>query len=260
MTLSREVLDRQRSAAAVASSITAHGAAAGESLASRFEGVLRKGERAPDVALALALFGRLLTRDAESLAAADDRHEAEKSDDDAPRAARDESATAVRDACVVARDGVAAVFGDDALAPLGLADPAPPVGDGPALARYADRAAAKLADPKLALPKPRGRGLSADRAALAAGIREQLPTLERSLADVERERRELEGTQAAKNRAMSAYDATFSLVANVTGAVLRAAGLDAQAERVRPSARRPGRTDAQPAEPENPADPAAPTG
>lgn len=258
--VSKEVVDRQRSAGAVTSSIAAHGAAAGESLMKRFGEVLRKGERAPDVAFALELFGRLLARDAEALVAADDRHEAEKSDDDAPRAARDESAAVVRDACVAARDGIAAVYGDAALAPLGLAEPAPPVGDGVALARYADRAATKLADAKLALPKPRVRGLSADRNALAAGIREQLPTLERALADVARERRELEGTQAEKNRAVARYDATFALAANVTGALLRAAGMDEHADRVRPSARRPGRTEGQPAEPEKPGEPDAPTG
>lgn len=255
--LSKEVLDRQKSAGAVVASLEAHGDAAGERLGAQFKAVLRKGEAAPDVAQTLRLFGRMLARDAAALAEADDRHEAEKADDDAPRAARDESAAVVREACVVARDGVAAVYGDAALAPLGLAEAVPAASDGASLARYAERAAGKLADAKLPLPKPRTRAVSVDRGALAASIGERLPTLQRALGDVERERRELEGTQAAKNSAVAQYDATFSLVANVAGAVLRAAGMIDQADRVRPSARRPGRTEAQPDEP---ADPTPPTG
>jgi len=257
---SKEVTDRQKSAAAVESSIEAHGEGAGGALAAQFKGVLRKGESAPDVAFVLRLFGRLLARDAATLADADGRHEAEKADDDAPRAARDEAATAVRDACVVARDGVAAVYGEAALGPLGLAEVAPPVGDGVALARYAERAASKLADAKLALPKAKARGIAVDRAVLAADITEQLPALQRSMRDVARERRELEATQSAKNHAVEQYDATFTLTANVTSAVLRAAGMSDLADRVRPSARRPGRTEAEPAEPTEPAQPNGPTG
>ncbi len=260
---SKEVTDRQKSANAVVASIEAHGSDAGAALAAQFTGVLRKGESAPDVALVLQLFGRLLARDAGALVEADDRHEAEKADDDAPRTARDASAAAVREACAVARDGVAAVYGDAALGPLGLGEAVPQASDGAALARYAERAASKLADAKLALPKPKTRAVSIDREALAAGVREQLPTLLRSLKDVERERRELEGTQSAKNRAVAQHDATFSLAANVTSAVLRAAGMTEQADRVRPSARRPGRTEGsveEPADPAQPAGSAAPTG
>lgn len=241
---SKEVTDRAKSAKAVVASIEAHSSAASAAITARFKRVLRKGESMPDVAFTLSLFGRLLEVDSAALVAADDAHEDEKADDAAPRKVRDDSAAQVREAGVHARDGVATVFGEETLARLGMASPPPAVTDGHALVRWASNAAAKLDDAKITLPKAKKRGVTVDRAALAEGIREGLPALEASLVDVERERRELETTQTAKNAAMERNDQSFALVANVTSAVLDAAGMPDQAAKVRPNPKRPGRVDA----------------
>jgi hypothetical protein len=240
---SQEVTDRAKSAAAVTASIDAHAPAVSASIEALFKRVLLKSEAMPDVGFVLTLFGRVLKADSAAAVAADDAHEQEKADDAAPRRARDASAVEVRDGCTFARDSVGTVYGDDALTTLGMASAPPAVTDGASLVRWATSAAAKLDDASLKLPKPLKRGVTVDRSALAEGIREHLATLTRALADVERERRELEGTQAKKNQAVDRYDGTFALVANVTSAVLASAGMPAQAAKVRPSARRPGRVE-----------------
>jgi hypothetical protein len=63
-----------------------------------------------------------------------------------------------------------------------------------------------------------------------------------ALQEVAKEVREAEQTQAAKNAAVEAYDRRFSRVANLLQALLRFAGQDELAEKVRPSTRRPGVT------------------
>ncbi|MFO0647155.1 MAG: hypothetical protein U0326_13020 [Polyangiales bacterium] len=240
---SKEVTDRAKSAGAVVASIEAHAPAASAAIEGLFKRVLRRGETMPDVAFTLALFGRLLKADSDALVAADDAHEDEKADDAAPRRVRDASAARVREGCVHARDGVSTVYGEAALRVLGMGTAPPAVSDGAALVRWATAAATKLEDVAVVLPKPVRRGVSIDRAALAEGIREKLSSLSESIADVERERRELEATQAAKNSAAERNDRTFALVANVASAVFDAAGMPDQAAKVRPSVKRPGRVE-----------------
>lgn len=240
---SKEVTDRAKSAGAVTASIEAHAPAASASIVGMFKRVLHRGETMPDVAFTLTLFGRLLKVDNDALVTADDTHEDEKADDAAPRNTRDASAATVREACVHARDGVSTVYGEAALRALGMAAAPPAVNDGVALVRWATTAATKLEDAAITLPRAAKRGVSVDRAALAEGIREKLPTLAEAITDVERERRELEATQAAKNAAMERNDKSFALVANVASAVFEAAGMPDQAAKVRPSVRRPGRVE-----------------
>lgn len=247
--MSRELIDRQKSARAVISSIEQHAEKAGEVLAVRFKSVLKKGEVMPDVGLLLALFGRALARDNAAAVAADEAHEDEKADDDAPRKRRDASATLVREACVHARDGVETVYGDGALRLVGMVSPAPGAGDGAGLARWAENAAAKLADMSIHLPAAQKRGVSVDRKALAEGIVEHVGALKAALNDVERERRELETTQSRKNAAIEANDETFASAASMTATALRAAGMRDHADKVRPSARRPGRIESTDDEP-----------
>ena len=246
----KETTARKKSATAVVSSIETHAEAAGKALAPLFKGVLKKGEVAPDMAFVLTVFGRVLARDNDAAVAADDAHESEKADDDLPRTTRDAAAIKVRDACTHARDGVDTVYGASALKLLGMATPPPSATDGAGLARWAEGAVGKLTDAKVVLPAPQKRGVSVDRKALAEDITDQLSVLSGALKDVERERRELEGTQVAKNRAIEQNDATFSIVANLATAVLRAAGMPEQADKVRPSARRPGRTESNEEDPD----------
>lgn len=247
--MSKELIDRQKSARAVISSIEQHAEKAGEALAARFKHVLKKGEAMPDVGLLLALFGRALARDNAAAVAADEAHEDEKADDEAPRKRRDAAAALVREACVHARDGVETVYGSGALKILGMTSPAPGAGDGAGLVRWAENVAGKLADGDVHLPPALKRGVSVDRKALAEGIVEHVGALKAALNDVERERRELETTQSVKSAAIEANDESFASAANITATVLRAAGMRDHADKVRPSARRPGRTESTDNEP-----------
>ena len=65
-----------------------------------------------------------------------------------------------------------------------------------------------------------------------------------------REVREAQGTLADKNTAIAAYDIAFSRASKVLEALFLLAGETALADRVRPSARRPGQTEELAPQPE----------
>lgn len=244
---SKEVTDREKSAAAVVQAVETHAEAVERALQDREASFLAKGEKPPQVALLLRLEGRRLAAASDALVAADRAHEQELSDDDAPRLRRDAAARELYNACVDARDAVAAVLGDAALAPAGMAKPATiePL----ALKGWAETVIARLRDPDVALPAPRRKSSKLDRAALASELDALLPLLVAALADVTREKREAEASFVAKQRAIEAYDVTFSEVATLASATFRAAGLAELASRVRPSSRRPGRIEEPAPEP-----------
>lgn len=73
--------------------------------------------------------------------------------------------------------------------------------------------------------------------------------LSKALKDVTREAREAEGTLIKKTRAIAAYDDAFSKGVALTQALLRMAGEPEHAERLRPSARRPGTLESDEAAP-----------
>lgn len=250
---SKEVTDREKSSRAVVATGEAHAKKAADALAARFEPLLEPGEKLPDVALFVRLLGRHLATTTKAMVAADRAHESELADDAGPRKRRDAAFAALYPLAVECRDQIASVLGDDALGLLAMSDPAP--SDPAVLATWTRGVLAKLRDKDLALPAPKRRTASVDRKAVESELRAAVAPLDAALADVDRERREAEATQVAKNDAIDASDAAFSQAANAYAAVFRAAGMNDIAAKVRPSARRPGVTDAQP----EPADPAKPT-
>lgn len=195
----------------------------------------------PDTALLCRLIGRLLLAKNETLVAADAAHEAELSDDDVPRKARDEAALGVRHTLVDLRATVAAIHGNAGLARLGLLGATP--SDPSVLAVEGATVIKNLEDEKISLPTPRRRGASFDRKAFAEDLREHLAPLQNALAAVAREVREAEGTGATKQSAMTANDRAFSLGAGWLTATFSLAGKEELADRVRPSGRHPGQTD-----------------
>jgi hypothetical protein len=239
---SKLVTDRQKSARAVAAAASTHGASVGEALKGLLAPHLQDGEQMPDAGLLCLLVGRLLLSQNEKLVAADGAHEAELSDDTAPREAREQAASGVRRVLVDLRATVAAVHGSAGLKQLGLTG-ATPV-DPSVLAVEGATVLRNLEDATLSLPAPR-RGTSLDRQAFAEELREHLLPLQSALAAVVREAREAESTLVAKQAAMAANDRAFSLGAAWLTATFSLAGREDLATRVRPSARQPGQTEAE---------------
>jgi hypothetical protein len=243
---SKEVTDRQKSARAVAAAAEAHAAEAATKVADALAPHLVAGERMPDVALLLRLFGRGILAHGDALARADLAHEKELSDDAGPRRRRDESAAALYQTSYETRDLVASHYGDEGLAALSMSAPAP--ADPTALVHWVTAAVARLHDAKAKLPAPRRKAVRVDRNALGDELAAALPALTAALKDVDRERREADATLAAKGQAMEGYDGAFRRGAGALTAMFRAAGMDDLAGKVRPSGRRPGQTaDGEPA-------------
>lgn len=244
---SKLVTDRQRSAEAVA----AIGDAQGETLTAAVAASLARGRR--DVgtdldALLEMLTGRLLAaRDA--MVAADATHEKGLSDDPAARAAHGEAAANLYGDLVDLRDITSGSYGPElASALFGGPTPRDPV----VLQRFGHEVAEQLL--VTAFPAARQAGVSLDRAAAANMLREKSMLLATQLEAVAREEREAQVTLVEKNRAIDAYDRVFQGVSTVLTGLFILAGQDELAERVRPSARRPGlRADDEP----DPADIAA---
>ncbi|MDB4931302.1 MAG: hypothetical protein JWM10_3786 [Myxococcaceae bacterium] len=250
---SKEVTDRQKSARAVAAAAEAHAAEAAAKITAALEAHLSPGERMPDVALLLRLFGRAVVAHGDLLARADLAHEKELSDDAGPRRRRDEGATALYQAGYETRDLVASHYGDEGLAALSMGVPAP--ADPTALVHWVTAAVERLHDAKAKLPAPRRKAVRVDRKALGDELAAGLPALTAALKDVDRERREADATLAAKGKAMEGYDAAFRRGAGALTAMFRAAGLDDLAAKVRPSGRRPGQTAEGEPTPDAPTDP-----
>jgi hypothetical protein len=230
---SKMVLDRERSALQVAQAAETHAQAVAEKL----KAVL--GEGAPDAAAIRAL-GAVVRRDAAALVAADAAHEAELADDVAPRAARDAAVEAVYRLLGEVRASTAVAFGEAVATELGFAGTTPrePV----ALAALATTVGGRL--PKLRDRAPVVPGLRFDPAPYEAALPPAVAALRASLDDVRREAREAETTYTAKQRALATYDERFGAAASALTGLFHLAGEHELAARVRPSVRRPGRTQA----------------
>jgi hypothetical protein len=178
-------------------------------------------------------------------AAADDAHEAEQADDVAPREARDTSAAALRETVMDLRRALEP-GGRAVLTTFGLAAP---VSEKPTEILTTGRyVLSRLEDDALPWPKPR-RGVSVDRKLFIEDLTAQVAALGTALAKVATETKELESTKLMRDTVESVHHAMFSLSAGLGWEVFKAAGKVELADRIRPSARRPGQTDVPPEEP-----------
>ena len=250
---SKQVTDRQKSAAAVIAAARTHGSTAASTVAATLSPVLAKPEKQPDLALLVELSTRTLEAAITKLVQADDAHEAELSDDAGPRTRRDELGTTLYDDLIELKEVATGLLGSTSLALLRLEGTTPR--DPTVLLRHAEAVAAALSTAKL--PKSRVRGATFHAKEWAERLTEHTQALSSALADVAREVREAEATLVAKNRALAEHDRTFGDVATLVSAVLRMGGQRELAARVRPSSRRSYQTteladagDAQPPAPE----------
>ncbi len=253
---SKLITDRQKSASAVVAAAHSHAARATAALTELFEPVAAKGQKLPDLSLLFSLSAAALERATGKLVEADVEHERELADDDAPRAKRDELAAEVYADLIELREVVTGLLGSAAVPALRLTGTTPR--DPVVLARLVRDVSAALSSQKL--PKSRVRGATFRADDWVARLEERAKPLEKAIEVVAREAREAEGTLATKNRAMDAFDETFRKVATLLSASLSIAGEDELASRVRPTARRPGRTAESEVDPEDPpSTPVSPT-
>lgn len=235
----KQVLDRKTSTELVAAAAETHAARITDGFTAAFEAKLGKKEgKVPDLGLAVLLIARALRDVTGELVAKSDAYDAELADDSAPRDARDTAVAALVDTMVGVRAAVETLYGTPGLEALGIdgRTPTDPAG----IASHASKAASRLRDPKVELPKAVRKGIKIDLAALAGELDAPLATLAQAQKDVVREVREAQAASDGKTKAMTANDDLFGRAANFISAALELVGEDELAARVRPVVRRPG--------------------
>jgi hypothetical protein len=187
------------------------------------------------VAGVLSALGAHLQARADALVTADKAHAAELADDDAPRAAREEGVSETRGYLVSLRANLAGNYGPEIAVAYGL-DAALPE-DAAALANLAGKVEHLLRSRPLAEP-PKRASLKLDPIAAADDLKALGDGLRKSLGDVEREKREAQLTQNAKNATMAAWGPAYQGVADAVAALFVIGGRADLADKVRPTARR----------------------
>ncbi len=243
---SKQVTDRKKSAEAVAAAADTHAARVAKSLEGVLSPLVQTGEQMPDVATLVRLLGRWVATTAAEMAAADEAHVHELSDDEPARQARDSAQEALSDELVDLRVWMTGLFGASAVRSLGFAAETPR--DATALSSFAGEVVKSLREKTFPSPKREGAQFVPTKEANKIDTLRQ--ALDTALKDVAREAREAQGTLITRNTAMSKYDGAFSRAANGLEGLFLTAGEAELAGRVRPSTRRPGQTEelAPPAE------------
>lgn len=234
---SKQVVDRQRSADSVIAAGETNADLIQAALAEQAKAHLKKGETPPDFAAVVTLSCAMLGAAKARMVDKDEAHQAELGDDAFVREAREEARQALYDQIVTLREMVAGGYGGAVASKILIgATPEDPV----MLTRYAGEVADNLEKAKL--PAPRFKGATLNIAEIAGSLRDRRAELEQRLKAVQREVREAQQTLDERDRALAAYDATFSGVATVLSGLLRLSGKTELAAKVRPSVRRPGQT------------------
>ena len=266
--LSKLVADREQSARTVGAAFGTHGPVAARLLSELLAGAAQPGEALPDLGFFVTLLQRRLNGASQTMTDADQAHTRELGDDPAARDARDVAKASVLSVVTAIRMALTSRFGQDFGGRLGASGPAPDVpSDVLSWGRKVYNALSSLSLPEVDLQSDDNDevGTFSKDAALRK-LGQRLAQLEAALDAVAREGREAEATQAQKDKAVAAYDRTFSLSAGLLEVLLRFAGEGGLADKVRPSTRRPGTTassdnnaGAGAVEPETPAEPPDPT-
>lgn len=238
---SKQIVARTKSANVVASAASVHAARVAPAIAAVLSPFLDAGQKMPDVEAFTLLLGQWLTHTSASMAAADEAHIHELSDDDPVRQSRDTAQAALNDELVELREWMTGLFGARAVRSLGFAAETPR--DPAALSQFAGEVVKSLREK--AFPPPKRGGVSWAPTKEADKIDTLRATLDAALADVVREAREAQGTLANKNAAIATYDTAFSRASKVLEGLFTLAGETALADRVRPSTRRAGQTEEQ---------------
>jgi hypothetical protein len=175
-----------------------------------------------------------LERHADDVAHRDREVARERTEDDEARAGRDFAVAELRSGLFLIRDASSGAYGVEILGALGLDGRIPEQGD-PLLA-FARNTATKL--PALATRSSTKTFVQFDVVAAAADLDQLANNLSDALTTVARDMRETQMAQAARNEAIERWRVHYVMVANLIEGLLRMAGFDHVADRVRPTRRR----------------------
>lgn len=242
--LSKLVADREQSARTVGAAFSTHGPVAARQLDALLSEATQPDERVPDLVHVVALLHRRLDRARQAMTEADQVHTRELGDDGAVRDARDAAKASVLSLVNSIRLALTSRFGQDFGGRLGASGPAPSApNDVLSWGKKFHDALANATLPAVDLDADDNDEVGTFSKEVASRkLGQRLSQLEHALADVAREGREAEATQVAKDKAIAAYDRTFSLTASLLEVLLRFSGETVLADKVRPSARRSGVT------------------
>jgi hypothetical protein len=231
---SKMVTDRQKSAESVRAALTTHRDVMARGLAETLE----DPTLAKSVESIVDRAGSRLGLATTAMVQADDANLRERSEDADAREALETAVAALREDVVSLRAAVSTVLGDAAVRTLGFSGTTPE--DGVVLERLATAVVENLG--KLTAPAYQVPGFTFDPAPWKTRIQANLEPVKKARGVLATELRQSEATQVAKDKAISAYDQSFSRIATLASALLQIGGESELAARVRPSSRRPGRT------------------
>lgn len=200
--------------------------------------------------------GAHLDRQTTALVHADQAHTSELADDEGLRQTRDECTIDVKDLLSTLRANLIRNYGPIVAGAYGLGSALPD--DASTLLLLAGNVENLLRNRAL-VETPKNQSLKIDPLLAANDVRDAAAALRTALGDVEREKREAQLTQGAKNDAMTAWATAYPAIADGTAAFFALGGRPDLAQRVRPNARRrAGLPDDEATTPEAP--PAPPIG
>ena len=196
----------------------------------------------------LELFKKRLILVRDQLVAADRAYRDQRAQETLVRGRRDAAVQEVNRDVVDLRDALKGVYTAERLAELGFPRRMP---RGPEkLSEQASYLNLRLGDPDLDLSGARYE-FQVEPTNLVTKLSGSSATLQQAIEDLAREKRESEALKLAKDDALERYNSSFLWIARSVESLLRLAGLDKVAERVRPSSRRKGETERKDDSPED---------
>ncbi len=235
---SKMVADRVQSTAVVLWAIREHGHAMVDILDGQYCPYLEDGEVMP-FEIQLRLFEKALIHRRDDLVEAERELRAQKARENKARRRRDAAVGAANGDVVALRRLYRGAYSDDQLVDVGFARQTP---QGPEeLYEQAVQLVDGMDDSRLQL-SGRFEDFELNARPLVRQLKTSSRTLQQASSDLRREERISETKLFVKDQALKTHNHAFLWIARTVESLLRLAGLEALAARVRPSARRPGVT------------------
>ena len=237
------IRDRRKSGKSVSSSIDTHLDIVVGSLEESFADRLLEGETMPDFRTMFRLFQRTLDDETQELVDAGALHLQELDNDITLRQRRDELVESLGTKVSRFREALSGLYGPgrahEMAGIVGRTEQEPV-----ALLAQVERILDRFGDPEAEIGPPSFGGFQMDPSQVIEQFRPDYLELNGSVTELNRENRKSDATLIAKNEAVTRYDRFFRWIACGLESFYHLANQHELAERVKPSTRRPGRTQA----------------